>query len=500
MTRSSPYLDWYSIANCETVDYMVAIPAGRLADLLAGALPLRRPAYRSLADGIRGILVDGRITHRTRLPSERELSRALGLSRTTVTRAYEELTASGWAQTRRGSGTTLLMQGQEHAANAPLIPSESEEGVINLTVAAPPAVAGTMDVVEQAVALLPSRLLGHGYRVTGDSLLRESIAARYDERGLPTDPGQIIVTAGALAATAVVVRSLIGPGDRAVMETPSYTNSVQTLRSGGARVIGLPVDASGWDVASFEAILRQTAPRLALLIPDFQNPTGALMDAATRDAFASVLRRTRTTGVVDETMAELWLDPEVSRMPPPFAAAHPGVITIGSTSKAFWGGFRIGWLRVPFELRDRLVEAKMSLDLGCGIVDQLIGYQLFAHRDTLLAERRRSLRASRGALVGALRERLPEWEFTTPRGGVALWARMPEPVSSAVVLAAERHGVLLAAGGQFGVDQGLQHYLRLPYTTTPDALVEGVSRIAEAYAEALAGSRVPATRPAAFVT
>lgn len=473
------------------------VPAGRLVELLA-AYPLSRPAYRSLAEGIRGVLVDGRITHGARLPSERELSRVLGVSRTTVTRAYGELAATGWAESRRGSGTTLVMRGQDHHAGAPLVPSEAEDGVINLTIAAPPAAAGTMDAVERATARLPARLSSHGYRTVGDPMLRECVAARYDARGLPTDPDQIIVTAGALAGTAVVVRALIGPGDRAVMETPSYTNSVQTLRSGGARVLGLPVDASGWDAASFEAILRQTAPRLALLVPDFQNPTGALMDAATRERFAAVLSRTRTTGVVDETMAELWLDDEVAEMPPPFAAFHPGVITIGSTSKAYWGGFRIGWLRLPVEQRDRFVRARMSLDLGCGMLDQLIGYELLTD-DTLIEERRRSLRESRAVLVDALREHLPGWDFAVPHGGVTLWVRMPEPVSSAVVLAAERHGVLLAAGGQFGVDQGLQRYLRLPYTAPPDALREGVRRIAVAYAEVRNERRPASAEPAAFI-
>ncbi|UYM05804.1 MocR-like transcription factor YczR [Solicola gregarius] len=472
------------------------LSARRLVDLVSD-YPDTRPAYRSLANAIRGVLVDGRVTHETRLPSERELSIALGVSRTTVTRAYGELVASGWASARRGSGTTLILRGLDHTGGSQLVAPEVEDGVINLMIAAPPAPPGTMDAVERAVALLPSRLAGHGYRMTGEPLLREQIAAHYDDRGLATDPEQIIVTPGALAATAVIVRMLIGRGDRAIMETPSYTNSVATLRAGGTRVVGLPVTTEGWDAEAFEATIRQTAPRFALLIPDFQNPTGALMDTATRDQFGAVLARTRTTGVADETMADLAIDPLT--MPPPFAASNPDVITVGSTSKAFWGGFRIGWLRVPMAVRDRVVQARTSLDLGCSLADQLIAYEMFAHREALLDERRSALRESRDVLVAELRRLLPDWEFTTPRGGMTLWARMPEPVSSAVVLAAERHGLLLASGGQFGVDQDLRHYIRLPFALPVDVMREGVARLARAYAEAIAEPTLVRERAGSFI-
>lgn len=472
------------------------VSAHRLVGLLAD-YPLTRPAYRSLGAAIHSLLVDGRLTHRTRLPSERELSLALGVSRTTVTRAYGELVESGWATARRGSGTTLRLRGREQIGNRHLVVGDEDEDVINLMIAAPPAPAGTMDAIERATAKLPSRLTGHGYRTSGEPMLRERIAAYFENRGLPTDPDQILVTPGALAATAIVVRALIGSGDRAVMETPTYPNSVETLAAGGARVVGLPVGADGWDADGFEAIVRQTAPRLALLIPDFHNPTGVLMDEATRRRFGEILGRTRTIGVADETMVDLALD--AVDMPPPFAASNPGVITIGSASKAFWGGFRIGWMRVPPNLREQMLHARTSLDLGCSMVDQLVAYELFTHREALVGERLRSLRESRDALVTALREQLPDWEFRTPAGGVTLWVRMPEPVSSAVVLAAERHGVLLASGGQFGVGQDLRHYLRLPFTAPADVLREGVARLALAYEEATADPTRVRERAGAFI-
>src|SRR5690625_1805469 len=439
-----------------------SVSAHRLVALLEG-YSLTRPAYRSLASAIQNVLVDGRLTHQTRLPSERELSLALGISRTTVTRAYGELVESGWATARRGSGTTLRLRGRESVGSRHLVARDEEDGVINLMIAAPPAPAGTMEVIERATAQLPGRLSGHGYRMSGEPMLREEIAAYFEHRGLATDPDQIIVTPGALAATAIVVRALIGTGDRAVMETPTYPNSVETLAAGGARVVGMPVGADGWDADAFEAVIRQTAPRFALLIPDFQNPTGALMD---------------------EAMVDLALD--AVDVPAPFAAFNADVITVGSASKAFWGGFRIGWLRVPTDLREQMLQARTSLDLGCSMVDQLVGCELFANRDALVGERRRALRASRDALVEALRTHLPDWEFRTPHGGVTLWVRMPEPVSSAVVLAAERHGLMLASGGQFGVDQDLRNYLRLPYTAPADVLREGVARLALAYREAAA--------------
>jgi DNA-binding transcriptional MocR family regulator len=226
--------------------------------------------------------------------------------------------------------------------------------------------------------------------------------------------------------------------------------------------------------------VRQGAPRLAYLIPDFHNPTGALMPAAERERLAAVMVRTRTPLVVDETQVDLSLDVDETQLPPPVAAFDRAatVLTVGSASKSFWGGLRVGWIRAAEPVVDRLVTVRATLDLGTPVLEQLAVAHLLAHRDELLAHRRDEVRRRRAALAAALREHLPSWRFELPAGGFALWCELDAPVSTALAATAGGNGVRLAPGPRFGVDGAFERFVRLPYTLPEDQLRESVARIA----------------------
>src|SRR4051794_25158077 len=252
------------------------ISAARVATLVGDFD--RSPAYAGLADALVLLIGDGRITLDTRLPSERELTEALGVSRTTVTRAYAELREAGYARARQGAGTfTRVPGGRARAHDRALLPRAGDSDAIDLNCAAPSAPPGIAAAYAAAVADLPAYLGGHGYFPAGLPELQRAIAATYDDRGLPTDPDQIMVTPGALAAASIIAQAFTGPGERVLVESPVYPNATDALRHGGARLAAYPVDPDGWDLAAAAAALRQTAPRMAYLIPDFQNPTGHLM-------------------------------------------------------------------------------------------------------------------------------------------------------------------------------------------------------------------------------
>ena len=462
-----------------------SISAPRLATLLGPATE-RSPAYLGLADSLRLLIADGRIPPGTRLPSERELTGALDVSRTTVTRAYAVLKERGYLSSRRGSGSeAALPYRQRREIAAGLNPGLDTAGSIDLTCAAMPAPAGLASAYRDAVEELPCYTGGAGYHPLGLPDLREAIAARYRERGLPTTADEVMVTSGALAAIALAGRALLGTGDRVLMESPTYPNAIATLRQTGARPVSLPLDPSGWDDDAVAAAVRQTAPRAALLIPDFHNPTGALMPSGQRASIARVLGRARTVPVIDETLAELARDP-AGAMPEPFAAHLPRSVTVGSASKTFWGGLRIGWVRAPGGLMPALLQQRLMLDLGAPVVEQLALRRLLAGREALVAERRTSLLVSRGALVQALADRLPDWRVTVPGGGLSLWCELPDALSTAVTVAAEAEGLVLASGPQFAVEGGLERWLRLPFTHPPEVLVDAVDRLARAWESAAA--------------
>ena len=447
---------------------------------LVGTLGAGRPAYRALADALRLAIADGRIAPGSRLPSERELTAALDVSRTTVTRAYAVLRDTGYLTSLRGSGSVAtLPSGSRQRGTGSLFPADVGDDVIDLTCAASRAPAGVVEAYERAVGQLPRYLAGAGYLTLGVPELREVIADRYTVRGLPTDPDQVLVTSGAVAGIGVVLRALTGHGDRVVVENPGYPNTVDAARRGGARLVPLAMDPDGWDIAEAARTVRAAAATAALLIPDFHNPTGALMGDEDRAVLADALRRAGTVPVIDETIAEV--DLVGGPMPLPFAAHDARTITVGSSSKSHWGGLRTGWVRAPGPALSSLVEARVTADLGAPVLEQLVLLELMRISPGLTEDRRADLCASRDALVTALARSLPELRFGLPRGGLFLWCELPDGVdASSVAVAAEEEGLLVAAGPRFAVTGGLERWLRLPYVLPPETMVEAVERLGRA--------------------
>jgi DNA-binding transcriptional MocR family regulator len=446
------------------------------------------PAFRGLAESLRVVITDGRIPVGVRLPSERQLMEALDVSRTTVTRAYGELRDHGFLVSRQGSGwVTTLPQARGRRGDHLLPVGDLPSGKIDLTMAAPAGGAGIMAAYHWAVGQLPGYLAGAGYHPAGLPELREAVAASYAARGLATDPDQIMIAPGALAAVAVAARALLRPGTRVLLESPVYPNAIATFARAGARVTG--VDAAGDWADDVSAAAGQLRPGAAYLIPDFHNPTGTLRPASDRRRVADALRLSGTTAVVDESNVALNLDGVA--MPGPFASYHRDTVTVGSLSKSCWAGLRIGWLRAPDTRLEEFTRARLSMDLGSPVLEQLAAIRLLGDGD-LLEQRLRQLRSSRDAALDALARHLPDWRVRRPAGGLHLWCELPGPVSSsALVTRAEDYDIVLAAGPEFAPEGGLDRFVRIPFTQPADVLADAVARLAKAWHETLAGSPGP---------
>jgi DNA-binding transcriptional MocR family regulator len=460
------------------------LSARRLAELLGDwRAPGVRSAANDLAAGIRLLVLDGRLPSGTGLPAERELADALGASRTMVGAALRRLRADGLVASRQGSGSWITIPGT-------VIPVDPPPGadLIDMARAAPGAIAGTGAALDRVRGPMADMVRGHGYSEQGLPGLREQIAERYAARGLPTDPEQIVVTSGAHHAFVLVLRMLAGPGDRVLVEQPTYPNALDAIRAAGAIPVPVPLADDGWPMGDLEAALRQTAPRLAYLIVDFQNPTGLRMDAASRRELATALRRARTTAVIDETLVDLDLDLDDDADVPPVATfAGDRAITIGSASKSHWGGLRLGWIRASHDQVHQLLAARNGLDLGSAVLDQLLLAELLRTSETALRARRIELARGRDVLAAAITEHLPGWTFRVPSGGLGLWCRLPTPASTRLAVAARDFGVRVVPGPRFGV-HGLERWLRLPYSLPQDELCEAVRRLAAAAQRVVDGS------------
>lgn len=473
------------------------VSALRLAELL-GDLSASSPAYRSIADSMRLMIDDGRVAAGTRLPSERSLAEALGCSRTTITRAYTELVDSGFAAARHGSGTVAsLPQAALRDGRGALMPHDARDGdTIDLTCAVLPPPTELAGAYQRALTRWPNYLAGSGYYPLGVPVLREAVAERFTRRGLPTSADQVIITSGAIGAHAIASRALLRRGARVLVDSPTYPNGLASLRADGVRPVPMPLEGAGWDLAAWRSGIRSGA-EAALLLPDHQNPTGLLMDDASRQSLARHLGRHGVTTLVDETLAESSIsdlgeaDPAAEPGPLPFAAHLPGAITIGGASKSHWSGFRVGWLRAPLDQVAALAAARTTLDLGSPVLEQLALVEMFEVDAQISRTRHRLAREGLDALGGALWESLPDWTFRRPDGGLSLWVRLPQPRSTALAVAAERQGVLIAPGPRFAARNGHEGHVRLPFTATAPVLREAVARLAVAWAE-LPGAAAPA--------
>lgn len=458
--------------------------------------------YQALADRIRLLVLDGRIPIDTRLPAERDLASRLELSRTTVTAAYRGLRDAGFLDSVRGSGSVARLPGPVLVS----APVPGGDGMLDFTKAALPAAASLPAAARAAAEELPHFLPHSGYDAVGLPHLREAIAERYRQRGLPTDPDQVLVTVGAQQAIALIARTFLGRGDRTLIEMPTYPHATESFRLAGARLVPITVtvpgadaphpigaEDDGWDADALEQTVRRANPALAYVIPDFQNPTGASMSPETRERLLAVTAAQGTIVVGDETTADLDIDRLGEHLPLPRygmrGAGDAPVLLIGSASKSLWGGLRIGWIRAERPHLQKLIAAKPATDLGTPLLEQLVVARMLPQMAQILEDRRAQLASGRERVLRMAAENFPDWVVPRMHGGLAAWIGIGEPVSSALTLGARAEGLLIAAGPRFGLDGAFERFVRIPITYSEEETARAFAALSRAWPGAL---RAPA--------
>ncbi|BBX17579.1 GntR family transcriptional regulator [Mycolicibacterium duvalii] len=436
------------------------------------------PVYHGLADALRLLIVDGRLPVGARLPSERALAEGLHVSRTTVTAAYSALREDGYLVARRGARSTTALPAPAGGADA--LPTMPTAGLSAAALSAP--ASAVLAAYAQAATEIAPYLQGMGHELVGITPLRAAIAERYCQRGLATDPDEIMVTTGALHAINLILRTYVHPGGRVLVEQPTYHGALAAIAASGAQTLPVPMIDDGWDLAAMQTTIAQLAPDLAYLIPDNHNPTGHTLAGDDRRQLARLIADSRTRTIVDETMSDMWLD---EPSPPPLVteltARRDLVLTVGSMSKSFWGGLRVGWIRAERSTIATLTKIRPTVDMGTAILEQLTAAKLLAMADEVLPERRAMLRSRREFLRDLLAQRLPDWQPGPGAGGLSLWVRLPAPMSTALSAAASRIGLQVPAGPRFGVDGTLERFVRLPYALPEEHLDEAVTLLARAW-------------------
>ena len=378
--------------------------------------------------------------------------------------------------------------GMSASAIRALFAVASRPEVVSLAGGMPHLSALPMDAVAEVVHDLVAQ---HGTSVLqygsgqGDPDLRELVTDVMRVEGIEASAEDVVVTTGSQQALDLVTRIFVDPGDVVVAEAPSYVGALGVFRSYQADVLHVPMDAAGLDPAALEETLQNLAAsgrraKLLYTVPNHHNPAGVTLASDRRARVLEVARRHGVLVLEDNPYGLLGFEGD----PLPALRAHDaeGVVYLGSFSKTFAPGLRVGWALAPPAVRDKLVLASESAILCPSAFSQAVVAGYLRRCDWLgqVKAFREMYRERRDAMVDALQDQLPSASWNVPDGGFYVWVELPAGLDAAAMLPrAVTERVAYVPGTAFFADGSGAGHLRLSYCfPTPDRIREGVRRLA----------------------
>jgi 2-aminoadipate transaminase len=310
---------------------------------------------------------------------------------------------------------------------------------------------------------------------------RDVLSLRIESlQGRKPEEDELLVTSGGIEALELVAKSFLDKGDDVAVEAPTYLGAIMAFRSFEANVHAVPLDGDGLDVEALASQLEHgLRPKLLYTIPDHQNPAGVTLAPERREALVELARRFGFLVVEDVAYRELGFDGSAPQSV--WSLAPDVVVQIGTTSKTFFPGVRLGWAVGPAEVAAQLVSAKQNTDQCAGALGQRL-FEEYVRRgwiDEQLAASRALYERKATLLLGALASSMPESvRWTTPRGGFFSWLTLPVDATELAKRAADA-GVAVVPGALFYPDgRGLEN-LRLSFSMVDESqIAPGVERLA----------------------
>lgn len=446
------------------------------------------PLATRLAQAIEEAAYRGELAKGWSLPSERSLADVLGLSRSTVVRAMEQLVEHGTVRRAQGAGTYIATPPQERvfAAIPPPLRAYYKHGAtIAPSLAA--AVFPTSDDLPPAALTLDSAdfaTLGNsasGYNIPGLPTTRQAVADLLTGSRFPTSPDSVILTTGATQALSMVFDLLLRSGDVVVVDAPTYPTTVDLLRRAGVQIIAAKNTTSGGvDTANLAHTALKMRATMAVVITTCNVATGATINAAARAPLVELAQK----GVI--VVDDLTLADYHRNEPPPHLGAlqdHRNIISVGSFNKIYWGGLRAGWIRCHDSMMESLTWMKAKSDFGNSVPTQLILRKLLAHHAEITSTRRAQVRARAWQARTFLAEHLPDWTIEGTNQGPSLWVRLPVRDSAEFVAFAYKRNISTGYGGSYRSDGRGSPHIRLTLTADDHTFNTGLDQLHTAWVE-----------------
>ena len=320
--------------------------------------------------------------------------------------------------------------------------------------------------------------------------LREMIVRHTSRYGLEVTPDNILITSGSQQALDLLGKILINPGDRILVESPTYLGALQAWASYGAEYVTVPMDENGMMTDVLEEALR-SGPKFIYVLPNFQNPTGVTLSMERRHKVIELADRYGVPIVEDDPYGQLRYEGEHlssivaldSQIRDPGDRCYGGnVIYLSTFSKTLSPGLRLAWVVAPPEVIRKLVNAKQGADLHTATFNQLVAYEVAraGFLDQHIKLIRKVYGERRDVMLGAMDAYFPPGvEWTHPEGGLFLWGTLPEDLSAADVLKqAIEQKVAFVPGAPFHTSGGGHNTMRLNFSNaTPEKIREGIGRL-----------------------
>ncbi|MCB5954370.1 PLP-dependent aminotransferase family protein [Enterococcus sp. CWB-B31] len=402
------------------------------------------PVYRKIIELILSYIREGELLPGEKLPAERRLAEKLGVNRSTVVHALEELEDMGWLIRKQGSGS-FVAEGkwgiastartdwrrylEQNAFNKtePFIEkmnqlmSENSDQILDVyTGELPLELIPSFDIppLTWKHFLEEEEQDDFGYLPLRESICR-MVEKEYD---FSLQKESLLITSGAQQALFLILQVLLRAGDSVAIEDPSFFYALPIFQAAGIRLYGVPMDDEGIELMSLEQLIRQHRVKMVMVNPSFQNPTGKVMGVRRRQELVKLCQKYQIPIVEDDVFGQL---SEISAIQiPPLKKLDPeNVLYIGSLSKILGSTTKIGWLSAPPSVNRQIAEARKIMDFSLSIFPQLLGN--IALNDPSFDEKLSLLKNEvhqRGEAVYTVLKKLECWKVEKPQGGFYLWA------------------------------------------------------------------------------
>lgn len=481
------------------------------------------PLYEQIRDQIEALVRDGLLLVGTRLPSVRQLADELGVSKNTVNQAYDELVARQLAESRRGSGTFIAARPQPNnglhlRTRSEMLPdlgefppmrwepydfrseffmlpvSKNSDKMIRFTQAYPDPDLFPFDRIKQTTSNMlwnPKKQffdIGHpqGYQPLVEHIEKEMALG-----GVPMAEGEndIILTGGFQRALALVLDFLLKPGQAVAIESPTYCGLLNLLISRHIDYVPIPVDDHGMDTEYLAGVLKREEVKAIVTVPTFHNPTGVCMSAERREHLMRLAMTHRVPIIEDDWGRLLRYDGAAD---PPLKHLDQGgyVIHIGTFSKVFLPGLRVGWISCPAAISVPLLRAKIGSDQSDSFFLQMLLHHMIekGHFVRHLRHANKIYRKRRDAMCKTLQKELPEGcKFRVPHGGFSVWLELPLAIRSVPLLSLARQaGVDFVPAAFVMPDRRDGPALRLSFSrNSPERIERGIKVLCDVISDCI---------------